>query len=54
MYLSVMLDLFNNEVVSYHLNPHPSLGQVLQTVQQAVQHRPNVEGLLIHSDQWGP
>ncbi|SDW57552.1 HTH-like domain-containing protein [Marininema mesophilum] len=33
MYLSVMLDLFNNEVVSYHLNPHPSLGQVLQTVE---------------------
>jgi transposase InsO family protein len=52
MYLSVILDLFNNEVVSYQLSHHAGLELVIKTVEQAVEKR-NVRGVLLHSDQGG-
>ncbi|WP_416358690.1 DDE-type integrase/transposase/recombinase [Brevibacillus thermoruber] len=49
-FLSVILDLFNNEVVSYRLSDSPDVQFVLDTVQEAVQNR-STHQLLIHSDQ---
>src|SRR5690606_24456658 len=39
MYLSVILDLFNNEVVSYQLSHHAGLELVMHTVKQAMEKR---------------
>lgn len=52
MYLSVILDLFNNEVVSYQLSHRAGLELVMQTAKQAVKKR-NVRGVLLHNDQGG-
>ncbi|WP_342405627.1 IS3 family transposase [Brevibacillus sp. FSL K6-2834] len=49
-FLSVILDLFNNEVVSYRLSDSLDVQFVLETVQEAVQNR-STHQLLIHSDQ---
>lgn len=52
VYLSVILDLFNNEVVSYNLGRHPSLNLVVQTLNQAVT-KTGAENVILHSDQGG-
>jgi putative transposase len=49
-FLSVLMDLFNNEVVSYQLSTSLDVGFVIRTVKQAIRERAP-EGLLIHSDQ---
>lgn len=49
-FLSVMMDLFNNEIVSYQLSRNLGMGFVIQTVKEAITNRP-VDDLLIHSDQ---
>ncbi|WJH35169.1 IS3 family transposase [Paenibacillus sp. CC-CFT747] len=50
LYLSVIFDLYNNEVVSYQIGRHNNLKLVLDTVEAAV-HKRNVKKLLLHSDQ---
>lgn len=50
LYLSVIFDLYNNEVVAFRIGPHNTLKLVLDTVQAAV-HKRNVTNLLLHSDQ---
>lgn len=49
-YLSVLLDLFNKEVVAHQLSAHPDTRIVLATVEAALRARGR-PGLLLHSDQ---
>ena len=49
-YLSVLLDLFNKEVVAHQLSAHPDTRIVLATVEAALRERGR-PGLLLHSDQ---
>lgn len=50
LYLSVIIDLFNREVVSYQISDHCSVKLVLDTVKVASKNR-SVNGILLHSDQ---
>lgn len=49
-FLSVIMDLFNNEVVSYRLSESLDVQFVLETVKDAVKNR-STDQLLLHSDQ---
>ncbi len=50
VYLSVIQDLFNNEIVSHHVSPRNDLSLVLKTLEKA-RNRRTLTGTLIHSDQ---
>ncbi|MFF3022318.1 IS3 family transposase [Gottfriedia sp. NPDC057948] len=50
LYLSVIQDLYNNEIVSYQISERNDLKLVLDTVKKARKKR-DVRGLLLHSDQ---
>ncbi|WP_094777190.1 IS3 family transposase [Domibacillus aminovorans] len=50
LYLSVIYDLYNNEVVSYKLSRYNDFQLVRDTLKAAVQKR-KVKGTLLHSDQ---
>lgn len=50
LYLSVILDLFNNEVVSYKISESNDTELVLNTVKETQEKR-DVSQVLIHSDQ---
>ena len=52
LYLSVILDGFNNEVVSSVISSSPNLELAFETVNRAVQGR-NMDGVILHSDQGG-
>jgi transposase InsO family protein len=50
LYLSVIQDLYNNEVVSYHISERNDLKLVLDTLKKATKKR-EANGVLLHSDQ---
>lgn len=50
LYLSVIYDLFNNEVVAYKISKRNDLKLVTDTVKAAIKKR-DVNGVLLHSDQ---
>lgn len=50
LYLSVIMDLYNNEIVAYQLGRRNDLKLVIDTFKKARKKR-NVKGVLIHSDQ---
>ncbi|WLR53320.1 IS3 family transposase [Bacillus tianshenii] len=50
MYLSVILDLCTNEVISYHISNQNDNDLVIQTLNKAV-GKGDVKGTLLHSDQ---
>lgn len=50
LYLSVILDLYNNEIISYKISERNDLKLVADTVKEATKKR-DVKGLLLHSDQ---
>ncbi|WP_165350806.1 IS3 family transposase [Ectobacillus funiculus] len=50
LYLSVMYDLFNNEVITYQIGKQNNLKLVLDTVKEAIKKR-KVDGTILHSDQ---
>lgn len=52
-YLSVILDLFNNQVVSYRLSSSPDLSLVLGSLDDWVLQEQTVRGAILHSDQGG-
>ncbi|KMY42801.1 integrase [Peribacillus loiseleuriae] len=49
-YLSAILDLYNNEIISYKISERNDLKLVADTVKEAIKKR-EVKGLLLHSDQ---
>ena len=50
-YLSPILDMATNEIISYDLALSPNMEQVKRMLNQAFKNFPNVEGLIFHSDQ---
>lgn len=51
LYLSTIVDLFNNEVFAYRLYNHQQIPLVTDTLKAALEARKNPKGVLIHSDQ---
>lgn len=50
-YLAAIVDLFNNQVVSYHLSDSPDLRLVLITLGKWLDKEKDVQGAIVHSDQ---
>ncbi len=50
LYLSAIKDLYNNEIVAYHISRRNDLKLVFDTIRKAKRKR-NVKGILLHSDQ---
>jgi putative transposase len=51
LYLSAIKDLYNNEIVSYHMGLRNDNPLVLETFAKAFEKEKNVAGLIVHSDQ---
>ncbi|WP_411842499.1 IS3 family transposase [Salinicoccus sp. HZC-1] len=51
MYLSTIMDLFNNEIVAYKMYDHQQTPLVTDTLKEALEVRGNPEGVILHSDQ---
>ena len=50
-YLSPILDMYTNEIISYDLSLHPNFEQITSMLDKAFQRHPDVSGLIFHSDQ---
>ena len=50
-YLSPILDMYTNEVISYDLSTSPNLNQVSNMLAKAFKKFNSLEGLIFHSDQ---
>ena len=50
-YLSPILDMNTNEIISYNLSLSPNLEQIKDMLAKAFQRFPSVQGLIMHSDQ---
>lgn len=51
LYLSTILDLYNNEIVAYKLYDHQQTELVIDTLKEALRARNYPKGVIIHSDQ---
>jgi putative transposase len=51
IYLSPMLDLFNQEIIAYDIADHPLLSSVLRMLHNACQRLQHHEKPMVHSDQ---
>lgn len=51
IYLSVIKDLFNNEIVAHHMSLRNDNALVLNTFAKVLKKRNDVNGLIVHSDQ---
>ena len=50
-YLSPILDMYTNEIVSYDLALSPNMDQIKRMLDKAFSKFPSVSGLIMHSDQ---
>lgn len=50
-YISPILDMNSNEIVSYNLSQRPNMEQIKDMLQKAFKRFPKLEGLILHSDQ---
>lgn len=50
-YISPILDMNTNEIISYDLALHPNLEQIHRMLDKAFDKFPRVDGLIFHSDQ---
>ena len=50
-YLSPILDMYTNEIISFDLSLHPTLQQIERMLHAAFTAFPKVTGLILHSDQ---
>lgn len=50
-YISPILDMNTNEVISYNLSLSPNMAQVKDMLDKAFKRFPSVKGLIMHSDQ---
>jgi putative transposase len=51
VYLSPVLDLYNQEIISYEIADRPQMGMVMQMLQKAFKKLKPQEGPILHSDQ---
>ena len=49
-YLSPILDMYSNEVISYDLSLQPNLNQIKRLLDKAFESVSSLEGLIFHSD----
>ncbi|MGO4537371.1 DDE-type integrase/transposase/recombinase [Paenibacillus sp. 2TAB19] len=49
--MSAIKDLYNNEIVAYHMGLRNDNQLVLQTFEKALEKQKDVTGLIVHSDQ---
>ena len=50
-YLSPILDMYTNEIISFDLSLHPNYEQTANMLNKAFEDHPDVKGLIFHSDQ---
>ena len=50
-YISPILDMYTNEIISYDLSLSPNMEQIRNMLDAAFEKFPSVEGLIFHSDQ---
>ena len=50
-YISPILDMNTNEIISYNLSLSPNMEQIKDMLQKAFKRFPSVQGLIMHSDQ---
>ena len=50
LYLSILIDLYARDVVSFNISKHPDFDQIEDMLNKAFLLYPNVDGLIIHSD----
>ncbi len=51
LYLSPVMDLYNQEIISYELSERPVFDQVIQMLKNAFKKNKNTKDLVMHSDQ---
>jgi transposase InsO family protein len=51
LYLSPIIDMYNNEIVSYALSESPDFGQIIEMLDKAFAKIPDNTNLILHSDQ---
>ena len=51
VYLSPILDLYNQEIISYEISDRPQIGMVMQMLQKAFKRLDKSEQPMLHSDQ---
>jgi transposase InsO family protein len=50
-YISPILDMFTNEIISYDLSVSPNFEQITNMLNKAFEKFPTLDGLIFHSDQ---
>ena len=50
-YISPILDMHTNEIITYDLSLAPNMGQIKRMLDKAFEKFPNTNGLVFHSDQ---
>lgn len=48
-YISPILDMYSNEIISYDLSLSPNLKQITNMLTKAYEKFPNINGLIFHS-----
>lgn len=51
LYLSPVMDIYNQEIISYQLSERPKFDQVIQMLKKAFKTTKNTKDLILHSDQ---
>jgi len=51
LYISLILDMYNGEIITYTLSRSPNLRMVTDMLKKAFKKYKNFDGLLLHSDQ---
>lgn len=51
VYLSSIIDGYNQEIVAHYVSKSPDLKQIYQMLEIAFENKPNLDGLILHSDQ---
>src|SRR5690606_30526952 len=51
LYLSPIMDLYNQEIISYQLSERPAFDQVIFMLKKAFKKNKDTKDLIIHSDQ---
>ena len=51
LYLSPILDMYNDEIISYDISESPNYAQITNMLNQAFCKYDNLKGLIMHSDQ---
>ncbi|MCQ2598708.1 MAG: IS3 family transposase [Treponema sp.] len=50
-YISPILDMHTNEIISYDLSLSPNMEQIKRMLDRAFENNPNCKGIIFHSDQ---